>query len=91
MSLRGHVVRIDWEDHYSVNNGWQYYSEVNTEPFNEIICSSVGLVIGDQKSKLVLAQTWHPAGKDDHKIADFMVILKGCIRKVTILQKKVMK
>jgi hypothetical protein len=91
MKLRGNIVRVDWEDHYSSNQGWQTYSEVNKTPFNKVICTSVGLVIGDQKDKLVLAQNWHPYSDGDYKVADFMVVLKKTIQKIKVLQRKVMK
>jgi hypothetical protein len=87
----GDVVRINWQDHYSHANSWQDFSKVKDSTLSEIICSSVGLVIAQDKTQVVLAQNWHPSDNNDTRVADFMVIIKGCIKSVRVLLKKELK
>lgn len=83
----GDLVRIDWYDHYSTNIGWKQLSTFTGKVSREV-CSSAGLVVGVDKEQVVLAQNWHP-NSHDCNIADFMIIMRGCIKKITLLQKKV--
>lgn len=85
---QGDLVTVEWEDHFSFRNqGWTKYADLKQD-VNPEVCFSVGVVIINGKSTLSLAQNWHPMDKETN-VADFMTILKPCIRKVTILKKKV--
>lgn len=84
----GDLVIVEWEDHFSFRNqGWCKYSDLKPDIAPEI-CHSVGVVVINGKSTLSLAQNWHPMDKETN-VADFMTIIKTCIRKVTVLKKKV--
>ena len=86
----GDLVQIDWHDHYSHNSGWKSFAEVKGLKTTTVICSSVGVVIGLDKEQVTLAQNWHPDDKD-YRVADFMIVIKRCIKKIHVLRKKVLK
>lgn len=86
---KGDLVAVEWEDHFSFRNqGWTKFSDLKPDVDPEI-CYSAGVVIIDGKKTLSLAQNWHPTDKVETNVADIMTIMKPCIRKVTILKKKV--
>lgn len=87
----GDVVRIDWQDHYSNANNWQLLSEIKSAKLSKIVASSVGLVVSQDAEQVVLAQNWHPADNNDVRVADFMVIIKKCIKSIKVLTKKEFK
>lgn len=87
----GDVVRIEWQDHYSNSNNWQLLSEIKNAPLSKIVATSVGLVVSQDKEQVVLAQNWHPVDTNDVRVADFMVIIKNCIKSIKVLTKKEIK
>jgi hypothetical protein len=87
----GYIVRIDWQDHFSNADGWKLWSEIKNIELHKIVCTSVGVVIAQDDDQVVIAQNWHPAESGDTKVADFMVIIKGCIKKITVLKRKELK
>lgn len=83
----GDVVRIDWQDHYSNSSGWRSLAEAKDKMLAPIIPSSVGVVVDQDKNSICIAQNWHPTDEGSHRVADFMTIIKGCIKKITIFSK----
>lgn len=89
MKLRlGDVVLIEWEDHYSRNNGW--VSVHKKEKLEHYWVKSVGVITRLNKRQVQLAQQWHiPADKTySTYVADFMIILRNNIRKVKLIKRK---
>lgn len=86
----GDIVRVDWYDHYSNQSSWKSLDEARHWNIQLAKCSTVGLVVSQDKDQVIIAQNWHGSFGEDSvpKCADFMVIIKGCIQKVTILYKK---
>lgn len=86
----GDVVLIEWEDHYSKNNGWVHLNE--TPKFNRYHCKSVGVVVYLTRNQVALAQNWHDTKeKIAPMVADFMVIMRKSISKVTRIKKQEIK
>ena len=76
----GKLVKIDWEDHYSVNGGWSQITSRDWEPH---VNSSVGKIVREDGKSLVLAPSWSTVNDN---VADHIYILKSCIIKRKILK-----
>ena len=64
---------IQWMDHYS-SPGWQEYP--NTDVVEDLVATTVGHVLGENKKYLIVAQT-----VASHACAEVMYILKTDIVK----------
>lgn len=85
---KGDLILVEWFDHFSSRNGgWRAYGEFNGKTL-PAICHSVGVVVDSNKHVIILAQNWHP---EENNVADFMVVIRSCIKKITNLKKKVLK
>lgn len=92
MKLRlGDVVLIEWEDHYSKNNGW--VSVHKKEKLDRYYVKSVGVITKLNKRQVQLAQQWHVPSDTAYAtyVADFMTILRNNIIKVNVIKKKAIK
>jgi hypothetical protein len=88
---RGDLVRLDWDDHFSANYGWKSFKEWAGFEIKTPVCSSVGVVVGIDKKFITIAQNWHGMPDGDHRVADYMSVLKNNINKTTVLKKKELK
>lgn len=72
------IVRIDWKDHWSSNEGWTDPADVRHKPF---LCVTVGMVAKEDRQGITLTQNMDT----NMKVANTTYILKNCIVKQTKL------
>lgn len=92
MKLRvGDVVFIEWEDHYSRNNGWCHADRLSK--LDRYMCRSVGVITQIDKKLVSLAQNWHHPKDKSYAtmVADFMVIMRNSIQDIKLIKKKEIK
>jgi hypothetical protein len=88
---RGDLVRVDWDDHFSSNMGWKSFESFTNSSVVAPVCSSLGIVVGNDDKFLTVSQNWHLRDDGGANVADFMCILKNNINKITVIKKKELK
>ena len=72
LSSIGKVAIVDWEDHWSSNDGWEHVQD-----HTPMVCKSAGIIAYEDKKVLQITSAVDPAGK----VSGVMTILKKNITK----------
>ena len=77
------AVKVEWIDSCSSNLAWTLKSEFESGGIVPIYICTYGIVIQENKDFMVIAQNY---GKEPEQFCNFMLIPKGCIKKITELK-----